>query len=143
MGISRLGGAAPTHWLKPMVGLCFGLAAVSCSEPATNPNTGTIIGKVEVSEGVPATQALSVLAGTPFGSQLDEQGQFQLSGIPGGVWGLEIFPGGEFADRPPNQLQVAVNAGEIRDVGTITLFSPGFATGQVFAGDPNLSLIHI
>ena len=143
MGSSCVGGATPTHWLVPIVGFCFGLAAVSCSEPATNPNTGTIIGKVEVSEGVPATQALSVLAGTPFGSQLDEQGQFQLSGIPGGVWGLEIFPGGEFADRPPNQLQVAVNAGEIRDVGTITLFSPGFATGQVFAGDPNGALIGV
>ena len=94
--------------------------------------SGRLIGSVELSSGIPAQAATVLIKGTPFATQIDGNGNFEISGVPEGVWDLEVFPAGQFVDYPPLLVRTSVDAGGIKDLGTLTLFDPGFVAGQIF-----------
>src|SRR5690349_14734941 len=76
-------------------------------------SNGEIIGRVEVSEDVPATSGVLTIVGTPFGASLNAQGAFRIQGIPDGAWELEILPRGDLIGFPVRKVPIAANAGEI------------------------------
>ena len=124
-GMSFRGKFAPILVLVPALA-CGG----GGSEQAAT--SGRLIGSVELSSGIPAQAATVLIKGTPFATQIDGNGNFEISGVPEGVWDLEVFPAGQFVDYPPLLVRTSVDAGGIKDLGTLTLFDPGFVAGQIF-----------
>ncbi len=127
--------------LSLLLVICF----CACGESETSQASGaTVVGMIEITEGVPASDGLVALAGTPLGTRVTADGTFQLSDVPVGTWRLEVRAGGIYAEYPAVSRPLGIDRpAQIVDTGLIRMFQPGFVSGQVFATEssPESALI--
>lgn len=113
------------------------LVACGSDPPASElGEPGEIIGRVEVSEDVPASQCRVLLDGTPLGASCDGVGAFDVVGVLPGRWDLTVIDDSEVG-LAPRRLAAASNPGFVTDLGPIRLAQPGFVGGRVTGGPPD------
>jgi len=71
--------------------------------------SGSIIGVIERSDGLPENHVIVRIPGTMIGETTDELGRFELHGVPVGAYTLQILQWGRVADSIP---AVRVSAGD-------------------------------
>ncbi len=118
--------------------VAMGMLAACGGDPPASPlgDPGEIIGRIEISEDVPASQCRVLLEGTPLGAPCDGAGAFDVVGVLPGRWDLTVV---DESDRglAPRRLVAASNAGFVTDLGAIRLAQPGFIGGRVTGGPPD------
>ncbi len=129
-----------------MLRRCAGFALVvvlaGCgAEPDETPTVarGELIGHVEISEDVPTADCRVLLEGTPLGAPCDQNGTFDIRGVPPGRWDLRVVSG-PATSLPGKRLAAAANAGLVTDLGVVRLSKPGAVGGRV-AGAPAGTII--
>jgi hypothetical protein len=101
-------------------------------QQATSP--GTIVGQVELAEGMPAVGAFVVTRGAPIAATADANGVFSLFGIPSGRWTLRVT---HPLAPAPTVVVAAANAGEVTSAGVIRLKAVGSIRGRVVFLNPD------
>ena len=111
------------------------------AEPDETPSVarGELIGHVEISEDVPTADCRVLLEGTPLGAPCDQNGSFDIRGVPPGRWDLRVVSG-PATSLPGKRLAAAANAGLVTDLGVVRLSKPGAVGGRV-AGAPAGTII--
>jgi len=101
---------------------------------------GEIIGRIEISEDVPASSCRVLLDGSPLGSACDGVGGFDIRGVVPGRWDLRVI-----ADLstglPARVLPVAANPGFVTDLGAIRLAQAGSIGGRVVGADEGIVVL--
>jgi hypothetical protein len=102
--------------------------------PTPPPSTGSIVGRVELAEGVPAAGAKIRVRGAPFAATCDPFGGFGIGGIPSGRWTMVVshpVAAGEV------RVVIGLSSGEVANVGLIRLNARGSISGRVVFLDPD------
>jgi hypothetical protein len=109
------------------------LLSVACAEETLAPPVvpGEILGRIEVSAGVPATSCLVLVEGTPLAARCDDGGTFDLKRVPPGRWDLRILPESGDDAVPARRIAAAANPGFVSDLGAIPLAKPGSIGGRI------------
>jgi hypothetical protein len=124
--------------------LTASLALIAACNSATKTEAiqpGEIIGRIEISDGVPASSCQVLLEGTPLGAKCDEDGVFDVKKVPPGRWDLRVITDGAATAIPAKRIAAAANPGIVSDVGAVPLAKPGSVGGHVLnAGGTDLSV---
>jgi TonB-dependent receptor len=92
----------------------FTFLSLTLCTPAFSQQFGGIRGQVVDSDfGQPIGKASVIIMDTPFGAITDEQGNFTISGVPPGVYGVQTRASGYIPKTMP---QVAVTSGAFNDL---------------------------
>jgi hypothetical protein len=113
---------------------CAVAALAACESPTTKaPPTppGELIGRVEISEDVPATGCRAILEGTPLGAQCDETGEFDIKRVPPGRWNLRVFTDSADNALPARRIAAGANPSTVTDLGPVRLAKPGSIGGHL------------
>src|SRR5581483_61530 len=112
--------------MKVSIALSLGLLAACNSATKTAAvQPGEIIGRVEISDGVPASSCQVLLEGAPLGAKCDEDGVFDIKKVPPGRWDLRIITDGAATAIPAKRIAAAANPGIVTDEGALPLAKPG------------------
>jgi len=120
-------------WSCSLVVAATLMACGSPEAPSTPP--GEILGRVEVSAGVPASGCLVLVEGAPISARCDDGGAFDLRNMPPGRWDLRIEPNDQTHTLPARRIAAGANSNFVSDLGAIQLSRPGSVGGHV-TGDP-------